>query len=127
MSPLEPVTATSIARRPVRGSRARPTIVETANNASCPRIPDVDLRRRFFRSTIEAIVSDTKRGSGDPDEGRTGSGFQPLRSQRRIDFGVLGAIVAAVALLIFILQNTERKKSPGCSSMPLRRFGSSSS
>jgi len=28
--------------------------------------------------------------------------------QRRIDFGVLGAIVGAVALLIFILQNTDQ-------------------
>ena len=53
-------------------------------------------------------MSDTKGGAGATDEGRTTSGFQPLATPaRRIDFGVLGAIVAAAALLIFILQNTE--------------------
>ena len=52
---------------------------------------------------IGAIVNDTKRGSENADEGHAGSGFQPLRSQRRIDFGVLGAIVAAVVLLIFAM------------------------
>jgi len=59
---------------------------------------------------IGAIVNDTKRGSENADDSHTGSGFQPLRSQRRIDFGVLGAIVGAVVLLIFILQNTREQE-----------------
>jgi len=63
-----------------------------------------------FCSKNEVIVSDTKQGPAGADEGRTGSGFQLLQSQRRIDFGVLGAIVAAAALLIFILQNTDEQE-----------------
>ena len=51
-------------------------------------------------------MSDTKQGPAGADEGRTGSGFKPLEGARRIDFGVLAAIIATVALLIFILQNT---------------------
>jgi uncharacterized integral membrane protein len=58
-----------------------------------------------FCSTNEVVVSDTRDGAG-ADEGRTGSGFKPLEGERRIDFGVLAAIVATAALLIFILQNT---------------------
>jgi uncharacterized integral membrane protein len=54
-------------------------------------------------------VSDTKQGTGPADEGRTGSGFQPLSTpSRRIDFGVLAAIVVTAALLIFIVQNTDQ-------------------
>jgi uncharacterized integral membrane protein len=51
-------------------------------------------------------VSDTKQGPAGADEGRSGSGFKPLEGQKRIDFGVLAAIIATVLLLIFILQNT---------------------
>ena len=51
-------------------------------------------------------MSDSKQGPAGADEGRTGSGFKPLEGQKRIDFGVLAAIIATVALLIFILQNT---------------------
>ena len=53
-------------------------------------------------------VNDTKQGAAGADETRSGSGFQPLPVQRRIDFGVLGALIGAVALLIFILQNTDQ-------------------
>ena len=55
-------------------------------------------------------VNDAKQGAAGGDDARTGSGFQPLQTERRIDFGVLGAIVAAAALLIFILQNTDEQK-----------------
>ena len=56
-------------------------------------------------------VSDTKQGSDAGDDGRTGSGFQPLPAPvRRIDFGILGALLAAVALLVFILQNTDEQE-----------------
>jgi uncharacterized integral membrane protein len=55
-------------------------------------------------------VNDAKQGAAGADDARTGSGFQPLQNQRRIDFGVLGAIVAAAALLIFIVQNTDQTK-----------------
>ena len=51
-------------------------------------------------------MSDTKQGPAGADDGRTGSGFKPLDGQKRIDFGVLAAIIATAALLIFILQNT---------------------
>ena len=55
------------------------------------------------------IVSDTKQGPSGADD-RSGSGFRPLEEQRRVDVGVIGAIVAAAALLIFILQNTDEQE-----------------
>ena len=48
----------------------------------------------------------TKQGPTGADDGRTGSGFKPLEGDRRIDYGVLAAIIFTAALLIFILQNT---------------------
>ena len=55
-------------------------------------------------------MSDSKQGPAGADEGRSGSGFRPLEGQRRIDYGILAAIIAAVLLLIFILQNTRQTK-----------------
>jgi uncharacterized integral membrane protein len=115
MSPLEPVTATSIACRPPLWPLGA-TVVVTANNALHHTIPDgrdiqANVRARFLLLTNEVIVSDAKQGPAGADEGRTGSGFQPLQTQgRRIDLGVLAAIVAAAAMLIFILQNTDEEE-----------------
>ena len=53
-------------------------------------------------------MRDSTQGPAGADESRAGSGFQPLSGQRSIDFGVLGAIVATAALLIFIVQNTDQ-------------------
>lgn len=61
-------------------------------------------------ATNGVIVSDTRQGSAGSDDNRTGSGFRALEEQRRIDFGVIGAILVAVALLIFILQNTNEEE-----------------
>ena len=55
-------------------------------------------------------MSDTKQGPSGADENRSGSGFRPLQEQRRVDFGVIGAIVATAALLVFILQNTDEEE-----------------
>lgn len=56
------------------------------------------------------IVSDTKQGQSGESDDRSGSGFRPLEQQRRVDFGIIGAIVLAAALLIFILQNTDEQE-----------------
>lgn len=87
------------------------TVVITANNAVRLGIPEghqqipTNVRARYLLSTNEVIVSDTNSDPG-ADEGRSGTAFKPLQGERRIDFGVLVAIVATAALVIFILQNT---------------------
>jgi uncharacterized integral membrane protein len=55
-------------------------------------------------------VSDTDKGPS-ADDGHSGSGFKTLETPgRRLDFGVLVAIIGALALLIFILQNTDEEE-----------------